>query len=107
MALGALGIAACGSDKSAPAGSQKETPSGGSIAINAAANDPGVQSPFDATPSPDGKTVYFTALREESGERVPGVFKVPAGGGDIEVLASGDTLASPIGITISLDGATL
>jgi sugar lactone lactonase YvrE len=66
-----------------------------------------VQSPFDATPSPDGKTVYYTALREESGERVPGIFKVPASGGTIEVLASGAPLAAPLGITISLDGTSL
>lgn len=108
-ALGCLGLAACDSERSVQPGPQKENPADGSssIAINVAANDPAVQSPFDATPSPDGKTVYYTALREESGERVPGIFKVPASGGEIEVLASGEPLAAPLGISVSYDGATL
>jgi DNA-binding beta-propeller fold protein YncE len=110
IALGCLGFAACDSDGSAPQSPSppKEPPAEqSSIAINVAANDPAVQSPFDATPSPDGKAVYYTALREEAGERVPGIFKVPASGGEIQVLASGEPLAAPLGITVSLDGETL
>jgi DNA-binding beta-propeller fold protein YncE len=102
--IGCLGLAGCGSEQSAGQAPQKEKPS---IAINAAANDSAVKSPFDATPSPDGKTVYYTALRDESDERVPGIFKVAASGGDISELASGDPLAAPLGIAVSLDGATL
>jgi hypothetical protein len=120
IALSCMGLAACDSESSSmqagpgkdptPAGPGKEPPPDGSsssIAINVAANDPAIRSPFDATPSPDGKTVYYTALREESGERIPGIFKVPASGGEIEMLASGEPLAAPLGITVSLDGATL
>jgi DNA-binding beta-propeller fold protein YncE len=75
--------------------------------LDAAANDAVVQSPFDATPSPDGSEVYFTALAKVDGEDVPGVFHVPATGGAPETLASGEPLQAPVGITVSLDGQTL
>jgi hypothetical protein len=75
--------------------------------LDAAANDDTVQAPFDATPSPDGSEVYFTALVKQDGEDVPGVFHVSSQGGDPETLASDEPLQAPVGITISLDGQTL
>lgn len=73
--------------------------------IGVAANDDNVRAPMDATPSPDGKRVYYTALqRGEAGENIPGVFGANASGGDIEMLALGGRLEAPVGISISLDG---
>ena len=48
---------------------------GGAIDIRKAAEAP---NPFDATPDPDGKNVYFTAADPTLGA---GVFKIPADGG--------------------------
>jgi DNA-binding beta-propeller fold protein YncE len=76
--------------------------------IAVAANDKDVRAPMDATPSPDGKRVYYTALqRGEPGEDTPGVFSADASGGDIETLALGGLLQAPVGISVSLDGERL
>lgn len=76
--------------------------------ISVAANHAGARAPMDATPSPDGSRVYFTALqRDAEGDDVPAIFTTGAGGGEIEVLASGDPLEAPVSISISLDGQTL
>jgi hypothetical protein len=78
-------------------------------AINAAANDALIRAPLDATPSPKGERVYYTALkRGDDGEDVPGVFGVAAdGSGGIDTLATGAPLAAPVGVSVSLDGSTL
>ncbi len=81
--------------------------------IKAVANAPEAAMPVDATPSPDGKDIYFIAFssrKDEDGirtERVPAVFKVPATGGAPAKLFEGSPLISPFGITISDDGQTL
>jgi DNA-binding beta-propeller fold protein YncE len=77
--------------------------------MNIAANDTRVRAPMDATPSPDGARVFYTALRrdETEGDDVPGVFAVDADGGDIATLATGGPLAAPVGIGVSLDGDRL
>ena len=50
--------------------------------ITVAANDAMSPAPFDATPSPDGKQVYYTALSSsDDGEPAPAVFAVAASGG--------------------------
>jgi DNA-binding beta-propeller fold protein YncE len=74
--------------------------------VNEAANDDGLfQIPFDATPSPDGSNVYFTAYTPE-GE--PAVFRRAAdGSGAIEVLFEGAPLAGPFGIAVTNDGGQL
>lgn len=63
-----------------------------------------LQTPFDATPDPDGTNVYFTALTVDG---TPAVFKVAAAGGPVTALVTGDPLVSPFGISISDDGQTL
>src|SRR5258708_39925752 len=39
-----------------------------------------VSTPLDATPDPEGTTIYFTAISPTDG---PGVFSVPAAGGSV------------------------
>lgn len=98
-------FAGCSSGKSS---SNSTAGDGNFTSLSPAANDALVQAPFDATPSPDGSLIYFTALmQQEDGSSEPGVFMTSAEGGDITPLHVGAPLASPIGITVSLDGATL
>jgi DNA-binding beta-propeller fold protein YncE len=92
---------------SAEPGDEPESESSGP-AINAAAHDETIRSPLDATPSPKGERVYYTAFRHSEDEEVPGVFVTDAhGGGAIEMLAEGAPLTSPVNISISLDGQML
>jgi sugar lactone lactonase YvrE len=78
------------------------------LQISAAANDGMTPAPLDATPSPDGKQVYYTALsRSEDGEPAPGVFAVAANGGEITRLAAGEPFTAPVNISVSLDGKRL
>jgi hypothetical protein len=71
-------------------------------AIAPAANNGAVfNAPLDATPSPDGKQVYFTARNVEGA----GIFKAAATGGDITPLHVGDPISGPVGITVSSDDA--
>ena len=62
----------------------------------------GFIAPSDAVASPDGKTFFFSAfsdVADEDGQRVAGIYKVAAQpGSTAEVLASGDPLASPMGL---------
>jgi hypothetical protein len=78
-------------------------------AINPAANDAVIHAPLDATPSPQGDVVYYTAFkRGDDGEDVPGVYTVAAdGSGGIQTLAEGSPLLAPVGISVSLDGTQL
>jgi DNA-binding beta-propeller fold protein YncE len=72
--------------------------------ISKAANDTTFTSPFDATPSPDGKSVYFTAIGSDG---TGGVFTSTASGGMATRLDTGSVLVSPFGIAISPDGKEL
>jgi sugar lactone lactonase YvrE len=72
--------------------------------ITAAANDSSFTSPFDATPSPDGSMVYFTAIGADGSG---GVFSASPSGGHVQRLDSGGILVSPSGITIGKDGQQL
>jgi len=85
-------------------GPQPNPPPAGSLGITKAANDAQFMSPFDATPDPDGKVIYFTAVSRTAG---PAVFKVGADGTGLTQLFAGDPLVSPFGISISDDGKTL
>ncbi|HEU4538867.1 MAG TPA: hypothetical protein VFS00_32330 [Polyangiaceae bacterium] len=64
--------------------------------------------PLDATPSPDGCNLYFTALTPEG---VPAVFRQAGASGDNAAaptrIDQGDLLTSPFSITTSSDGKTL
>jgi DNA-binding beta-propeller fold protein YncE len=60
--------------------------------------------PWDAVPSPDASTIYFTAVGQEGS---PGVFSIPFDGGDVTEIAGADTLVMPLGIATSSDGQTL
>jgi hypothetical protein len=113
-------LAACNSDGARPPGGSTKPkaerdpaigatlPEGPSLAISPAANDAARSFPLDATPSPDGRVVYYTALADDGdGNRVAGLFKVPAAGGSVEAVASGEPLSAPVGITVSLDGKTI
>jgi hypothetical protein len=72
--------------------------------ITKAANDSSFTSPFDATPSPDGSTVFFVAIGADG---TGGVFSARASGGTATRLDSGGVLVSPSGIAISADGKQL
>jgi DNA-binding beta-propeller fold protein YncE len=75
--------------------------------INVAANHAISRGPMDATPSPDGREVYYTALLQQEGASLPAVFHVPADGGEPVVLASSEPLVAPVGIATSLNGERL
>lgn len=60
-------------------------------------------APLDATPSPEGERVYFTASTEEG----PAVLATDGAGGTPQVLYAGDLLSAPFGVVSSLDGETL
>ncbi|MCU0654111.1 MAG: hypothetical protein MUF64_02090 [Polyangiaceae bacterium] len=62
-------------------------------------------SPFDAVPSPDGCSVYFTALDPATGGGA--VFMVMKDGSGLQRLDQGNLLSAPVGISISSDGQTL
>lgn len=62
------------------------------------------RTPLDAALSPDGKTAYFIALVDEESA----IFKAAApAAGAPEMLTKGSPLASPFGIDVAGDGATL
>jgi sugar lactone lactonase YvrE len=117
----ALGTGCGGDDKPAstptPSANQKEREPGmpaqtpdeaPAPSISVAANDAQTRSPLDATPSPKGERVYYTALGTEDSESQPGVFSVAAvGGGEIRTLARGEPLTAPVNISVSLDGKQL
>lgn len=112
-----VALAACGSNRDAadrmrsrpsPAQDARDASEIEAPPMHAAANDARVRAPMDATPSPDGERVFYTALlRNSDVEDAPGVFQVPADGGDIQELAVGGLLTAPVGISIGLDGRRL
>jgi hypothetical protein len=86
----------------------------GVASIDPAATGGDVTLPVDATPSPDGKDVYFIAYPKRDGEdpglsktQVPAIYKTAASGGTPQKLHEGAPLGAPFGISISDDGATL
>lgn len=66
--------------------------------------EPGLfETAWDATPDPEAELVYFTATRPDGA----GIFRVPATGGDEEVVAFGEPLVQPIAIVMGRDGQML
>lgn len=57
-------------------------------------------TPWDATPDPDGTQIYFTA----TGAQGAGLFSVPAAGGATKPIAVGAPFVAPRGLAISSDG---
>jgi len=98
----AIAASACSSSHSDGAsGADEKLP----LNIASATNSADFTSPFDATPDPDGKNVYFIALTPDGD---PGIFKVGAAqGSPVTKLFSGAPLGSPVNIAISDDGKTL
>lgn len=82
--------------------------SGGGSAVfevNAACNGDTFNTPFDATPDPEGLNIYFTAL-DPMGQA--GVFKGPSGGGGpCAPIHVGPPLVAPFGLAISTDSKTV
>jgi sugar lactone lactonase YvrE len=113
VTVAALTTAACGSNKSDSGNDQNPGGNAGKPAIAQAANDPSFENPVDATPSPDGKDVYFIANTKTGDEdnigtiRQPAIFKVAAAGGAVTKLFEGAPLVAPFGISITDDGQTL
>jgi sugar lactone lactonase YvrE len=104
-------VAACSAEESKE---EKSDEGIGLAQISPVANAAEASTPVDATPSPDGSSVYFIAFTSkvaEDGirmERVPAIFKTTsAPGGVAQKLFEGAPLQSPFGITISDDGNTL
>lgn len=77
---------------------------GDSSAGNIAPAATDVAMPLDATPDPDGETIYFTAADPNTGA---GVYRVAFSGGKSKALSVGEPFAAPFGIAISTDGETL
>lgn len=89
-------------------------PGGGPMVVDAppmhiAANDAQSRAPMDATPTPDGERVYYTALGTgDDGSQQPAVFATDASGkGEITTLTIGEPLTAPVGISIDPDGSRL
>jgi sugar lactone lactonase YvrE len=107
VATAAVGNAACGEETTTTGGSAEKP------TIGPVANDQAIESPVDATPSPDGKEIYFIANTKVADEdnigfvRQAAIYKVSASGGPITKLHQGEPLVAPFGITISGDGQTL
>ena len=83
----------------------------GAPALTVAAHDTSTLAPVDATPSPDGKRIYYLAVSNDGSDQPQaGVFAVDAdaeGSGEIEELTMGEPLLTPLGIESSLDGSAL
>jgi sugar lactone lactonase YvrE len=109
LILGAVGTAIIASAACADETSDNT----GKAAIDKVANDPNIETPVDATPSPDGKDVYFIASSKLPDEdnigviQTAAIYKVSAAGGAITKLFQGEPLVAPFNISISNDGQTL
>jgi hypothetical protein len=83
----------------------------GGPTLAVAAHDASTLAPVDATPSPDGKRIYYLAVANDGSDQPhAGVFAVDAdaeGTGAIEELTMGEPLLTPLGIESSLDGSAL
>lgn len=106
FAMGAALLGGCKTDApgSGPDPEPTSTAEGLQLAsVAPAAEGQSFWSPLDATPSPEGARIYFTATVEDG----PAVLAVAAEGGTPEILYAGEALAAPFGVVTSLDGATL
>ena len=97
VCLAALAVA-CGDDDDPP-------PIGRGIvsSVSVVASGGDFRGAIDATLSPPGLDVYFTA----GSARGPGVFSVPAAGGPVRTVATGDPFRAPVGIASETEGGRL
>jgi DNA-binding beta-propeller fold protein YncE len=87
LGLAVLGLAACKEEDAPPTAATAYDPV-------PAATGADFWSPFDAAPSPQADTIYFTALTRDGA----GVFKVAAQNGTPQALHVGEPLVSPFGV---------
>jgi sugar lactone lactonase YvrE len=64
---------------------------------------PGHNTALDASPDPKGKVIYFTT----TGNRGPGIYRVPIGGGAQHPVLVGKPLRTPNGVAVSNDAKHL
>jgi len=95
--LGAAGCSSAAPRAARPMGDAAFT------AVDVVARVGSFQHPLDATPSPDGATIYFVSIGDDG----PGVFSVPASGGAVTTIAVGDPLVRPSSVAIATDGSRL
>lgn len=101
-----LGIAAIGCNDPDPEVVDTPPPeqSGPPItSVAAAAQSSDFWAPLDASPSPEGDAIYFTASTPDG----PAVLKVVPDKGPAEVISSGERLEAPFAVIPSFDGTTL
>lgn len=82
---------------------RNEVVSAVTLVADGAAEEGVYANPTDASPSPDGAAIYFTAL----GGQTAGLYRVAATGGEVSRLAQGAPLVAPVGLTVSTDGQTI
>jgi sugar lactone lactonase YvrE len=87
-------VAACGGGT---------TGDGAIRSVTVAATGDTFQTAIDATPSPDGAEVFFTAANGQA----HGVFRVPAAGGTVATVALGAPFEMPVGIAAGSDGGPI
>lgn len=102
-------VAACSSEESKDESKDEGI---GLTQLEPVANAPEASNPVDATPSPDGSSIYFIAFSTQPGVDGIGTVKVPAiykaiPGAAPQKLHEGEPLNSPFNITISDDGQRL
>jgi sugar lactone lactonase YvrE len=71
--------------------------------VEAATQSGNFHTPLDSTPDPNANTIYFTAI----GPHGPGVFRVPAAGGEATEVVAGPPFVVPTGVAMSTDGQSL
>jgi sugar lactone lactonase YvrE len=101
-----FGLALVGACKGATVEAPPDNPTPDGLALESVApiaEDAKFWAPLDATPSPDGARVYFTAATPDGSA----VLATSGAGQSPDVLYVGDALAAPFGVVTSLDGATL
>lgn len=99
-----LGLTLVGACKGASTEAPPDTPNGVQLtSVAPIAQGATFWAPLDATPSPDGARVYFTAATPDGAAVLgtSGAEQAP------DVLYVGEALSAPFGVVTSLDGATL
>ncbi len=98
--LGLLVMTGCKDDVVEPPPPPTNLGNGTIGSIKPAAHDAAAfTAPLDATPSPEGDMVFFTARNADGA----GVFKAAASGGTTSVVYVGDPISGPVGITVATD----